>query len=171
MKRTFLPHFFIIFLVTSTSIAEFQVNTRTSSNQANPVIAMDAVGNFIAVWSSYLQDGSSNGIFGQRFDPNGIAIGDEFQINTTTSGNQTEPSVATDAAGNFVVVWHGPESESKKDENIFAQRFDPNGQTIGDELLVNSYTQGKQKYPKVAMNMDGAFIIVWESEKLNADKD
>ena len=171
MKRILFAHLFIIFLVTSTSIAEFQVNTRTSNNQANPAIAQDADGNFVIIWSSYFTGDRSNEILCQRFDPNCIAIGDEFQINTTTSGNQTEPSVATDAAGNFVVVWHGPESESKKDENIFAQRFDPNGQTIGDELLVNSYTQGKQKYPKVAMNMDGAFIIVWESEKLNADKD
>lgn len=163
MKRILFSYLVITLLLASTSIAEFQVNTRTSNNQRVAAIAMDVVGNFVVVWSSYFTGDRSNEIFGQRFDPNGIPIGDEFQINTTTSGNQTESSVAMDAVGDFVVAWHTDE------EDIFIQRFDPNGQPLGDELLVNSYTQGKQRYPKVAMNMDGAFAVVWESEKPEAD--
>ncbi len=147
------------------SFAEFQVNTRTSSNQANPAMAMDANGNFVVVWSSYLQDGNSNGIFSQRFDPNCTPIGNEFQVNTTTTGNQTEPSVAKNDAGNFIVTWQGPGAD---DDDIFIQRFDPNGLSLGDELLVNSFVQGKQRYPKVAINRDGAFAVVWESEKPEA---
>ena len=33
------------------------------------------------------------------------APGSEFQVNTTTAGYQAKPYVASDAAGNFVVVW------------------------------------------------------------------
>jgi len=170
MKRIFFSYLIITSILASTSIAEFQVNTHTSSDQRVAAIAMDAAGNFVVVWSSRYQDGSSNGIFGQLFDPNGIPIGDEFQINTTTSGNQTESSVAMDDVGNFVVAWHGPSIIEEDKEDIFAQQFDPNGLPLGDELYVNSYTQGKQRYPMVAMNMDGAFAVVWESEKLIADK-
>ena len=32
-------------------------------------------------------------------------LGAEFQVNTYTTSNQELPSVATDANGNFVVVW------------------------------------------------------------------
>ncbi|MFQ6035514.1 MAG: hypothetical protein ACE5NM_06650 [Sedimentisphaerales bacterium] len=167
MKRIFFSYLVITSILAPACIAEFQVNTHTSNDQKNAAIAMDAEGNFIVVWSSYGQDGSSNGILGQLFDPNSTPIGDEFQINTTTSGNQTESSVAMDAMGNFVVAWQGPGIDK---EDVFIQRFDPNGQPIGDELQVNNYTQGKQRYPKVAMNMDGAFAVVWESEKLIADK-
>jgi len=165
MRGVISSYLLIASISASACFAEFQINTRTSSNQANPAIAMDPIGNFVIVWSSYNQDGNSNGIFGQRFDPNCTPIGDEFQINTTTSGNQTEPSVAMNAVGNFVVAWHGPPSEFEKDEDIFSQRFDPNGQPLGDETLVNTFTQGKQRFPTVAMNTDGAFAVVWESEK------
>jgi hypothetical protein len=68
---------------------------------------MDQGGDFIVVWSSYGQDGSSNGVFGQLFDPNCSPLGEEFQINTTSSGNQAEPAVAMDAAAGFVVAWQG----------------------------------------------------------------
>jgi hypothetical protein len=142
---------------------EFQANTRKSNKQENPAIAMDAEGNFVVVWNSYLQDGSSNGIFGQRFDSNCNPAGDEFQINTETSGNQREPAVAMDAEGNFVVTWYGP-GEDKED--IFARRFNSNGQPLGSEFSVNSYTNDKQLYPGAAMNNDGGFIIVWESSNI-----
>jgi hypothetical protein len=166
MRGVLLSYLFIASISASACFAEFQVNTRTSNNQANPAIAMDVDGNFVIIWSSYNQDGNSNGIFGQRFDPNCSPVGDEFQINTTISGNQTESSVAMNAAGDFIVAWQGPGID---EEDIFIQRFDPNGQPLGDELLVNSFTQGKQRYPTVAMNTDGAFVVVWESENLDTE--
>jgi hypothetical protein len=167
MKRIFLICLAIGLFLADADSAEFQVNTYTSNNQANAAVAMDVVGNFVVVWSSYGQDASSNGIFGQRFDRNCIPIGGEFQINTTTPGNQTEPDVAMDPSGSFIVVWQGPGSDQ---EEIFARRYDPNGQPVGDEFLVNTCTQGQQRYPKVALNGDGAFIFVWESKKPEAGK-
>jgi len=154
-----------ITLVTAmTCWAEFQANTHTSNKQENPAVAMDGSENFVVVWSSYLQDGSSNGIFARRFDSNCTPISDEFQINTKTTGNQKEPSVAMDAAGSFVVAWYGP-GENKED--IFARRFDPNGLPLGNEFRVNTYTESRQRFPVVAMNNAGAFAVVWESEKLS----
>jgi len=167
MRRILFSYLLITSISVPTSLAEFQINTHTSSDQKLAAMAMDAAGNFVVVWSSYGQDGNSNGIFDQRFDPNCTPIGSEFQINTITPGNQTESSVAMNALGNFVVAWQGPGID---EEDIFTQRFDPNGQPLGDELLVNTYTHGKQRYPKVAMNRDGAFVVVWESEKPEAEK-
>ena len=95
-------------LIASICGAEFQVNTHTANDQKSAGIAMDRSGNFVVVWSSYLQDGSSNGIFARRFDPNCSPLGEEIPINTITAGNQTEPAVAMDAAAGFVVAWQGP---------------------------------------------------------------
>ena len=139
---------------------EFLVNTHTSNKQENAAIAMDANSDFVVVWSSYLQDGNSNGIFGQRFDTNCSPVGDEFPVNTTTIGNQKMPAVAMDAAGNFVVVWHGP---GVSEEDIFARRFEPNGAPLADEFRVNSRTDSRQFSPGAAMNDNGKLIIVWES--------
>ena len=149
--------------------AEFQVNTHTTNKQENPAIAMDGAGNFVVVWNSYRQDGSSNGIFAQRFDPNCSPLGQEFQVNTTSGGNQKEPSVAMDTAGNFVVVWQGPGTIEQDKEDIFARRFDPNGLPVGSEFQVNTNTNDKQLYPRVTMNNTGRFVIVWES--VNVPKD
>ena len=143
--------------------AEFQVNTHTSNDQRNAAIAMDEAGNFVVVWSSYLQDGSSNGIFARFFDPNCGQLGEEFQVNTTSSGNQAEPAVAMDAAAGFVVVWQGPGLIEQDREDIFAQRFDPNGSPAGQEFLVNSHTDDQQLFPCTAMNDNGSFIVAWES--------
>ena len=153
-------------ILTCPCLGEFVVNTRTSYDQADAAIAMDAEGNFVVVWSSYRQDGDSGGVFGQRFDANCERVGDEFQINTTTAGNQTEPAVAMDANGNFVVVWHGPGVTEEDKEDIFGQRFDANGETIGGEFQVNSTTFSRQQHPQAAMNEDGGFVVVWENEQL-----
>ena len=163
MKQTLVSYLVITSIFASASGAEFQVNTHPAYDQTYADIAMDANGNFVVVWSSYLQDSSSNGIFGQRFKTDDSPIGGEFQVNTTISGNQTEPSVAMDAAGNFVVVWQGPQAIGDANEDIFAQRFEPNGQPVGGEFHVNNNPNGKQLHPKVAMSKTGAFVIVWEN--------
>ena len=143
--------------------AEFQVNTHTANEQKNAAIAMDEAGGFVVVWSSYLQDGSSNGIFARLFDPNCGQLGEEFQVNATSSGNQAEPAVAMDAAAGFVVAWQGPGLIEEDREDIFAQRFDTDGLPIGGEFRVNTYIGDKQLYPSMAVNKDGTFIVVWES--------
>ncbi|HUV64319.1 MAG TPA: hypothetical protein VMW24_10500 [Sedimentisphaerales bacterium] len=144
--------------------AEFQVNTHTANDQKSAGIAMTRGGDFVVVWSSYLQDGSSNGVFAQRFDPNCNPLGEELQINTTTVGNQTEPAVAMDAAAGFVVAWQGP-GLIDAGEDIFLRRFDPNGSPLGDEFCAG-YAPDAQICPSVALNTDGSFAVVWESVNL-----
>jgi len=46
---------------------EFPVNTTTAGNQTQPAVAAFTSGNFVAVWTSAKQDGSSTGIYLQRF--------------------------------------------------------------------------------------------------------
>ena len=84
---------------------EFQVNTYISLDQERPAVAMDKKGNFVITWQSDGQDGSESGIFAQRFDKEGLAIGPEFQVNTYTESDQTFPAVAMDKKGNFVITW------------------------------------------------------------------
>jgi len=171
MRRIFLSYLLTGLFFALACGSEFQVNTHTAYDQKNAAIAMEKGGNFVVVWSSYGQDGSSNGIFARLFDPNCSPLGGEFQINTTSSGNQTEPAVAMDAAAGFVVAWHGPGLIEDDQEDIFARRFDPNGLPIGDEFRVNSYTGDEQVFPCAALNKDGTFIVVWESNNMPEEGD
>ena len=141
----------------------FRVNTTTAGNQMAPAVAMDASGDFIIVWQSAGQDGSGYGIFAQRYNAAGVAQGGEFQINLNPTGDQTNPVVAMDANGNFVVVWVSPDASGT---GIFARRFNANGEPLpGDtgDVPVNTYVGLDQFAPTVAMNDAGQYVIAWVS--------
>jgi len=142
---------------------EFQVNTYTTSTQRLAAAASDANGDFVAVWSSAGQDGSGWGIFGQRFDPSGAPRGGEFQVNSYTTSDQYNAFVASDANGNFVVVWQS-EGQDGSSTGLFAQRFDASGLREGAEFRVNTYTTGVQFAPAVASDANGNFVMVWASQ-------
>jgi hypothetical protein len=142
---------------------EFQVNTYTTGNQFFPAVAMDDAGDFVVVWSSP-QDGSSYGVFGQRFQFNGATDGSEFQVNDFTVASQQVPQVSMDPAGSFVVVWHGTGMEGMyTGYGVFAKRFDPAGLPAGGDFLVNTFTPSLQVYGQVSMDTNGSFVVVWDS--------
>jgi hypothetical protein len=142
---------------------EFQVNSYTTSAQRLPAVASDARGNFVVVWESYAQDGSRNGVFGQRFHSGGLPLGSEFRVNSYTTQDQGYfPVVASDASGNFVVVW-ASRYQDGSGPGIFAQRFNAAGLPQGPEFPVNSYTTSAQRFPAVASDANGNFVVVWES--------
>ena len=142
--------------------SEFQVSSFTTGNQYRPAVASDANGNFVVAWTSYSQDGSGSGIFGQRFDASGLPQGGEFQVNSYTTNSQWAPAVASDANGNFVVVWHSHVQDGSY-LGVFGQRFNASGFSQGGEFQINSYTTSDQAFPSVASDTNGNFVVVWES--------
>jgi len=161
MRVTFFSFLMLASIVTPLCAADFQINSTSSHDQNDPAIAMDAHGNFIVLWNSYLQDGNSGGIFAQRFSPDCTPISPEFQINSESSGNQTAPAVAMTPDGNFIVAWQGPGLDQ---EDIFARRFNAAGAPLGNQFPVNSNTTDRQMFPAVAAAPDGNFVIVWQSQ-------
>jgi len=148
---------------------EFRANSYTTLGQNTPAVASDGVGNFVVVWRSRDQDGNVYGIFGQRFDAFGAPRGAEFRVNSYTTGSQIAPAVASDPAGNFVVVWGGYGQQDGSIYGIFGQRFDASGAPAGSEFGVNSYTTGLQFVPAVAMDGGGNFVVVWQSVGQDGD--
>jgi len=148
--------------------AEFQVNTYTTSQQVGPAVSVDADGDFVVVWrstGSFDDDDSGSSVQGRRFDSNGNGLGAEFQVNTYTTGAQRSPSVSSSAFGDFVVVWHGAVSAGTDTSSysVQGQRYDAGGNAQGAEFQVNTYTTLAQKFPSVAVDVDGDFVVVWSS--------
>jgi hypothetical protein len=139
---------------------EFPVNSYTTGFQGEPSVASDANGNFVVAWTA--QDGSSYGIFGKRYLPDGTPQGIEFPVNSYTTGSQVNPSVASDVIGNFVVVWEDGSQDGSR-SGIFGKRFLPDGTPQGIDFRVNTYTTNKQYGPSVASDDIGNFVVVWES--------
>jgi hypothetical protein len=113
---------------------EFRVNTFTTGYQFDPSVAVDARGDFVVVWTTaYI--GGLDAVFGQRYDASGAPRGAEFQVNSSTTSRQWTPVVASDAAGNFVVIWDRVELSGSQ-ATVFGQRFDASGAPRGAEFQV-----------------------------------
>jgi hypothetical protein len=145
---------------------EFRVNTFTTAAQRWPSATADASGNFVVVWDSDVQDGSDRGIFGQRYSSAGIALGSEFRVNSYTTGEQAYPRIASDASGNFVVVWRSDDQEGGV-QNVYAQRFAASGSPLGSEFRVNANMGSLQVVrPNIATDSSGNFVVVWTESGL-----
>jgi hypothetical protein len=98
-----------------------RVNSHVYGDQYAPRISPIG-GDYLIVWTSLGQDGSREGVFGQYMHENGSFSGGEFQVNTTTVGQQMQPAVASDGANQFLVVWTGY-TGSPNGFDLFAQRY------------------------------------------------
>src|SRR5262245_27159001 len=151
--------------------SEFQINTYTTSVQttgSGHVVATDASGNFVVVRGSNTQDGDGYGVFGQRYDAAGGPLGSEFRVNSYTTNAQGSPAVASDASGNFVVVWQS-ETQDGEGYGVFGQRYDGAGGPLGNEFRVNSFRTSSQRLPAVASDASGNFVVVWQSKTQDGD--
>ena len=98
-------------------------------------------------------------------DAQPTALGEDFQVNTYTTGFQGAPDVAFDASGNFVVVWSsdGSSGTDTSDDVVLGQRYSSDGTVLGGEFQVNTATENDQRDPAVAIAPSGAFVVAWES--------
>lgn len=138
--------------------ADMRVNSVVDGVQTFPAIAVDKVGNFAVVWAS--QKASGYDIYGQRFSSDGDRLGEEFKVNSTTSGGQFEPKLAMNLSGEFIVTWAG--SGASGDE-IFVRRFSGSGMPAGTEFLANTFSVGNQQSSHLDMSEDGRAVVVWRS--------
>ena len=144
--------------------SNFLVNTTTTGNQRDANVAMDRRdGDFIITWASQGQDGSGYGVYARRYSSLGVPVGGEFQVNTSTDGNQRHPGVAIDALGNFVVTWsgNGTVAGHVDADGVFAKRFNSLGVPQGGEFRVNTSTTGPQQFASVSSAGGGDYVVVW----------
>ncbi|MEB3342272.1 DUF4347 domain-containing protein [Okeania sp.] len=147
---------------------EFQVNTYTTNWQERPAVTALPNGGFVVTWDSVGQDGSGNGIYGQRYDANGNKAGNEFQVNTRTINAQWKPAVTALTNGDFVVTWNSSDQDGSG-TGIYGQRYDADGNKVGNEFLVNTYTKSSQENSAVTALPNGGFVVTWHSRGQDGD--
>lgn len=150
----------------------FRINQFSAGDQKLPAVAMSAVGNFVVAWQSADQDGSGTGIFARRYNAAGLPQGDEFQVNVFASNNQSDPAVAMDADGDFVVVWVSADQDGGFASDIIGRRFSSSGLPLSDEIRISAPgTTGSRGQPAVAMDAQGGFAVVWADSGALGDED
>lgn len=138
------------------------VNTTITGTQDAPAVAMDPDGDAVVVWSSGLSDTPRYDVFFQRFDRDFRKVGGEVQVTAQPvegSVAHTQPTVAMNADGDFVIAWIEP----GRFYDVVAQRFHKNGTAAGGRIDVPSSTGYTRASPKVAMDAEGNFAVTWAS--------
>ncbi len=139
----------------------FRVNDDVGTGwQYAPVVAVGPDGEFVVVWEDH-RNGDWD-VYARCYDSSGSPLGGSFLVNDEDFWNRSQdtPSVAKNSSGKFVVVW-----QDERDENydIYAQRFNASGATIGLNILLNDDGGFESQYdPSVSLDSSGNFVVVWE---------
>ena len=142
--------------------SETRVNSYDTSRQQYPETTALADGGWLVTWSSSGQDGSGWGIYQQRYNADGIRVDGERQVNTFAEGHQSLSEVAALPDGGWVVTWRS-DGQDGSGLGIYQQRYGANGQPIGPEQQVNTFTAGRQADSIAAALSDGGWVVAWES--------
>ncbi len=142
--------------------SEVQVNTTTAGGQDYASVAALSDGGYVVTWGDASStDGSSWGVFQQRFAANGDTVGGEEQVNSFTNSTQIYPKVVGLDGGGWVVVWQSFGVEDSNSYEISGQRYDADGNAVGGEFIVNDRILGSQEWPSIAERDDGALVVTW----------
>jgi hypothetical protein len=173
------------------STDEIRVNTYTALLQIDADVAVLADGSVVVVWSSFDQDGSYQGVYGQRFTSNGVKMGTEFQINQYTANNQRNASIAALTGGDFVVSWVSEKptlvvtnpnlglvptdggqwiQQAIGRIEILARRYNAQGTPVGNEFQVDAGNTVSSS-PNICARGDGGFSLVWNQHVTGANWD
>lgn len=129
-----------------------KVNTGGPAN--SPDVAITSDGSFVVTWQQ--ADADQAGIYARRFAGTGVPVAAPFLVNTTVTGDQTQPRVGIDGSGNFTVVY---QSDDGSGPRILSQRFTNTGVQDGSEFLVSANEDSTT--PDLAMNSSGQAVVVW----------
>lgn len=150
---------------------EFKVNEIPCGLHGSPAVAVASDDSFVVAWQ--LNWGCRSfpeaDVWARRFSSDGTAVGTEFVVNDQLEAEQYNPAIAALADDTYVLVWTSYEfadhdepdlSQDGSDAGVFARLLDVDGQRLGTEFQVNTYTTSAQFAPIVAPQGDG-FIVTW----------
>jgi Ca2+-binding RTX toxin-like protein len=147
--------------------SEFVANSTTANNQYSSSVTGLSDGGYVITWQSQEQDGSDLGIYAQRYGADGVAIGDEFLVNTVTQGSQENPSITALSDGGFVISWNaiGNSGIYNSGSDIYARVYDAAGTPQGLPFRLNDNSDGNQYAPAITSSAGGGFIATWMSNE------
>jgi hypothetical protein len=83
---------------------EFRIDPDGPVNPSEPSVTTLADGSFVVVWSAW--NGTTDNVFGQRFNAAGEQVGSVFRVDTNDGETiKSTPGVAGLKEGGFVVTW------------------------------------------------------------------
>ena len=160
----------------------FLVNQFMAFNQRTPSIAATKGGGFVVAWVSEQQrsapaissDASlpptnvvsslpapSADVYARLYKSNGVAIGNEFLVNSNLFPC-ANPAVAASTDGGFTIVWGARNTaDYTQGSDIYLRSFSSGG-VGGPIVVVNTTLAGDQYVPRIAASGTN-FLVTWTS--------
>jgi hypothetical protein len=137
-------------------------------DQVTPAVAMDDDGDFVIAWVNHpggVGRIPQPTIHVMRYSADGVPQGSELVLSAGATQGEVAPSVAMNAAGDFVVAWNAgflaPAPLVGTRFYTFAQTVDRSG-VRGQLVKANAPDTGSaQKYTAVGIDADGDFAVLW----------
>ncbi len=147
------------------------INANSDGDQIKPVVATNDTGRLVYVWEddSSEADGkivntsnNAHDIYARIMNPESCSISgnSEIVINEKTSGHQSDPDVAMDKNGNFVVVWTD-DNDNNGSTQVYMRGFNADGSQRFATKVVNTVSTRDQYHPHISMASDGQFAVSW----------
>ncbi len=145
---------------------EFRVHLSGLTQSTPQVEALDD-GGWLVTWHSTYLNGLSQGWFGQRYDAQGNALGGPLVLDDQPA-EPPQPAVTPLADGGWLEVWEA-DNGAESGRDIYGQRFNADGEPLGDAFQINSQSTGDQRAPMATALADGGWVIAWQSEGQDGD--
>lgn len=131
-----------------------------------PTIAINANGDRMITWLEQVPatqtEAAHIDVRGMILRADGTSVA-MFDLGSTNEGAQGTPRVVALIDGTFMAVWHDARLVNGQNLGleVRAQRFDSNGNRLGDEFTVNSSSLGDQVNPHLVALPSGGFAVTW----------
>lgn len=139
---------------------EYSLTRGLLGDQTNPQLSLTKEGGYV-VWEDNSIDGDGTGIGAAGIDSYYSPDPSRFlRVNEQTTGSQEKPAVQVLKGGGAIFVWQGgPQGQ----QDIWARIIGRSGTFLTGDLLVNTFTEGQQVQPVLALLPDGSVVVAWSS--------
>ena len=133
-------------------------------------VDVNASGEAVVTWTAEEGSSDTEQVFARRLSAAGLPVGDIILVNPSID-NQMSSDVAVDDTGHFLIGWQwrrplpepGMYGEPTWDEDVYVQRFAPDGSPDGAPVRVNTYRPHPQIEPVVVADPGGDAVVVYLS--------
>ncbi|MDY0924505.1 cadherin domain-containing protein, partial [Leclercia sp. CFBP8987] len=143
--------------------AAVKLDGYASAQDIAPQIATLADGGYIVTWYT----SGSDGVYVQRFDNAGVAVGNTVPLVVPGSYSNASPQITVLDNGGYVVTWQGYTSG---DYHIYVQQFDATG-TGSPPVVLDGTTGNSSSYetqPQITALTGGGYVVTWSGFDYNS---
>jgi Ca2+-binding RTX toxin-like protein len=145
---------------------DFPIDVTAGIDETDAAVVALNNNNYVVVWKDegapMETDGSGSHIRAKIVSDTGATVVPSFIINSTATGDQSEPSIALLGNGGFVVTWTSGTGDSRE---IRARLFDSAGVPQGADFVVDA-SSSAQTASVSALGAgpfdEGGFMVTWQ---------